>query len=258
MDYTIEELRNQYFESVMLLTNEEDIIHALPQPGYDSFYPIMNGLISSIEKRINDLNGELSTILDDKELIELAMEEIKLLQFKKAVCQKIIEKANKSDDVIGPVVSNDKVNLVFATTEAGNVYVERDLKNIPLEYYDSIIGCLEKIEDGYDEKNPEKAKKLHYDLLGMHEIKDDDVRIYYKKLTPDIAYIVMFQIKKSDFGKSVHNEVLKRTKGIDNEFSKLKEMVKEPLKKERLININSEIRDRIFSVMNEKRRGRNV
>ena len=260
MNYSIEDLRKQYFESIMLLTDEEDILNMLPQPGYDSFYQIINGVLELIEKEIHLLHGELHN-LDDNEYGELINEELKLLNFKKDACQKLIEKASIKGETVEKNDEVEQVNLIFATTENGNVYVERDLKNIPEEYYDSIGECLKKIENGFEESNSEQAHQFtttHKDLVGLHEIKDFKVRIMYKKLAPDLAYIIMFKIKKSDFSKLDQNEIVIRYKKIQDEYERLSEMIKNPLMKEELINYNNEISERIYGMMNENRRGRNV
>lgn len=44
---TIEILRNQYYEAIQLLKDEEDIKNAFPQSEFTSFFQIMYGLVEN-------------------------------------------------------------------------------------------------------------------------------------------------------------------------------------------------------------------
>lgn len=54
----IENLRKQYFAAILNLQNEQDIIDALPKPEYNSFFPIIYGLMELMEKEILKINKE--------------------------------------------------------------------------------------------------------------------------------------------------------------------------------------------------------
>ena len=50
----IEELRKQYYESIRLLQNEQDIFNALPQPEYENFFPLIRGIIKMLEDELKE------------------------------------------------------------------------------------------------------------------------------------------------------------------------------------------------------------
>lgn len=86
----IEQLRKQYFNAIILLNDKKDIIEALPQPEYESFFEIIEGIIMMIEKNIKELNDELkNTSKDEFEMIEYLQEELEILKLKKELCEKI-------------------------------------------------------------------------------------------------------------------------------------------------------------------------
>ena len=74
----IESLRQKYYESIGLLQNKEDIENALPKPEYESFFPLISGLISMLEKELASTREMLQDSSDMKEYIE---EEINLIKF---------------------------------------------------------------------------------------------------------------------------------------------------------------------------------
>lgn len=50
--------------------------------------------------------------------------------------------------------------MIFAKTTFGNTYLERDLRDIPLEYYDKVLSTLDTLESGDIGSNVEKARQL--------------------------------------------------------------------------------------------------
>ena len=51
-------LRNNYFNAILELNDETDIINSLPEPEYENFFPIVNGLIERLNEKIKDLEEE--------------------------------------------------------------------------------------------------------------------------------------------------------------------------------------------------------
>ena len=41
IDETLTKLRDSYYESIILLQDEKDIIEALPKPEYQNFFPLI-------------------------------------------------------------------------------------------------------------------------------------------------------------------------------------------------------------------------
>ena len=257
----IEKLRQQYFEAMMKLHNKQDVIDAMPKLEYNSFFSIMNGLITSIDQNIIQLNKEMRTLDEtDQELIVLVQEEMQIMQYKKEICEQLLKEALAKGDATSETMVSLKRNLIFATTELGNICIERDLKNLPEEYYDSVLQSLINIENGLAEANDQKAKELTGDrkLAGLHEIKLFKVRVLYKNLSPDMAYVFLVKMKKSDFDHLDRKEIVIRNKNVQNEYERLKEEINNPLKKAALIQENLQVRERIFCLLNENKRGKSL
>ena len=179
---TIEILRNQYYEAIQLLQDEEDIKNALPQPEFTSFFQIMYGLIEKLSLVEKELIKELNKIDNqDKEMLEYLKEELELNNFKKSLCEKLIREAMKEEQEEEIAEKGSPKNLIFATTGRGKVYLEEDLKDIPEEYYVEIIECLESLKNGFIESNEVKGKSLKNNarLKGLHEIKKFKIRVGY-------------------------------------------------------------------------------
>ena len=51
-------LRNNYFNAILELNDETDIINSLPEPEYENFFPIVNGLIERLNEKIKVLEEE--------------------------------------------------------------------------------------------------------------------------------------------------------------------------------------------------------
>lgn len=254
----IEELRKQYYESIKLLQNESDIISALPQPEYESFFPIINGVIKMLDESILITEEELQkTNLEDREMLLYIQEELKSLQYKKNLCTRLLEKGLQDKKIEEEAEQTPKKNIIFATTESGNVCIENDLKSFPEEYYESVENSLRLLQDGFEESNSVKGKQLigSNKVTGLHEIKEFKVRVIYKNLSEDTVYVLMARMKKStSWTTSDRREIIERSKKRNKQFEMLKEMIKDPIKKAEIIAENSEIIKKIYSHISQNKR----
>lgn len=176
------------------------------------------------------------------------------MQYKKDLYQKRIYEAEEilNSESFGEV--SQKKNLIFATTEYNNIYIEKDLKSIPQEYYEDIIECLRQLQDGFEENNIQKGRQLwnNNKLSGLHELKPFKVRIFYRNLAPDMVYVLLVRMKKSDNSQLDREEAIIRNKQTTNEFERLKEEIKNPERKQELIEQNIEIYERVLERINQK------
>lgn len=71
-DDTLEQYRNSFYESILLLQDEQDILESLPSPEYQSFFPLMEGLISKLVEECREFQslGDDSDILDEVESLK--------------------------------------------------------------------------------------------------------------------------------------------------------------------------------------------
>lgn len=251
----IEELRQKYYESIMLLQNKEDILNALPRPEYENFFPLISGLIKMLENELRENQEELANELEP-EMKEYIQAEIDIIQFKINVCNNLLHKANEDKQIEEQALATPKKNIIFATTDSGNVCIENDLKGIPEEYLQSVEDSIIQLQGGVVEENIEKGKSLtgNAKLSKVHELKPFKVRVFYKILSPDTVYVLMIKMKKSNNALRDRREIEKRAEQRTKQYEQLKIKIKDLVIKEELINQNKEYLDRILGHIEQKKR----
>lgn len=257
MDNQIDVLRDHYFQAIEFLQFESDIIDALPNPNFFSFFDIMTGLTEKLEQSAEEMEKMLNKE-SDSELKEYIKEELESYRFKLKICKELSENAEELCTIEREAEETGKKSFIFATTSSGNVYLEKDLKDIPEEYYPKVISCLKKIEENYKEENPEHAKSMNSNnksLSGIHKMKEFKIRVIYRYLTPDIAYIMGVKMKKdSNSNQDIEFNSIRNSHTF-NEFQQLKIEAKDEVKKMQLIEENERIKNRIISELEINKRG---
>lgn len=254
-----ESLRESYYQAIKNLQSKEDILSALPNEEYNSFFPIMTGLIKMLDQEEIEIREMLLKESSNSELYQYIKEDLEICLFKKEICEKLYEDVKEQEQIEKKAEEIEHKNLFFATTDAENIYFEKDLKDIPEEYYDVILTCLKRIEFGYKEQNNEKAKPLNTvnaKLAGMHEIKEYQTRIIYKTLAPDIAYIMLVRIKKDNNESLDRETIIERKKQTEKQFKKLKNDIKNDDIKKELIENQRKIKEKIIEILMNNRRGK--
>lgn len=251
----IEKLREQYYESIRLLQKEQDILNALPQPEYENFFPLISGIIKMLETELKENQQELANELDP-EMKEYMQDEIKLIQFKINVCSNLWQKGLEDEKIEEEALSTPKKNIIFATTDSGNICIENDLKDIPEEYLQSVEDSLRQLQEGFTEENIEKGKSMSNNakLSKVHELKPFKIRIFYKILSQDTVYVLMIKMKKSNNALRDRREIEERVEQSTKQYERLKKEIKDPKKKEELIGQNKELLDRILGHIEHKKR----
>ena len=251
----VEELRGQYYEAIRLLQNEEDIRNALPRPEYENFFPLINGIIDMLNNELEETIAMEPTDLEMKEYIE---EELRIIKLKLDICNNLLHIA-KEDKKIGEDASKTpQKNIIFATTNSGNICIENDLKNISEEYLGVIGELLTKLQNGTIDNNVQKARSfttIDKKLNGIQELKDFKVRLFYKNLSPDTVYVLMVRMKKSDNDRLDREEIKDRASQRNKQYESLKKLIKDSDKKEELVNEHNKILLNILSSIEHKKRG---
>ncbi len=241
-DDELEKLRNSYFEAISLLQNEEDILNSLPNPEYQSFFPLMEGLIV---KLISECK-EFQQLGDEADVLE----EVANLKKKIAICQQRVEQVKNQvkEDSLESQSSHPKRHLIFAKTTFGSTYLERDLRDIPKEYYDKVLSTLDTLESGNITGNVEKARQLvnNKKLFGLYEVKEFKVRLIYRVLNGDMVYVTQVRMKKDNNSSIDKNELISRSRSTNNEYMELKDRVQNPIDRELLIMEHDKIRQEII------------
>lgn len=250
----IEQLRENYYTAIKCLQNEKDIIEALPSLEYNSFFLIMTNLIDRLKKEQVDLQSMLQEANEDDMHVYIE-EELKMCMLKISVCDRLYQEGLNIQNIEQESVYSKK-HLIFAKTDTGNIYLEKDLKDISEEYYETVLECLNRIENNYQENNVEKARAFvnNPKLSGLHEMKEFKIRVIYKILTPDCVYIILSRMKKDNNALIDREAVLNRNKQIEKQYQRLKKDLLDENKKNEIINENELIKENIFNIINNSKR----
>lgn len=255
----IEKLRQNYYEAINLLQDEQAIINALPTPDFRNFFPLIAGLITKLESELQKLQDELT--LSKGEMHEYINEEIELANKKIIICQNLLEQAKKDETIIDEFEKQPIKNIIFATTASGNICFEKDLKAIPEECYQEISEMLNKFStEVIEEKNPKKEKNISRNnnkLNGIHELKGFQIRIYYKIISSDVVYVFMVCEKKNTNSDSFRQDIITRASSQNHQYEFLKKQMENPHIKGTIINEHHKILTNIYDYLNKKKRGRN-
>lgn len=255
MKTTLEELRESYYIAISKLDNEEDIRNSLPSSGYDNFEELINMIMSKLDDEIaeweqEDLIAETET---DKELVK---KELDILSLKKRICLEKLNKFNQNNTLVEAYMSTPQKHLIFATSDLGNVYFLRDLKDVSEEYYKDVLDLLNDLQNNnISIMNETKDKKLNGLLSDIFEKKAFKIRICYRMLTPDTCYVMLVKMKKSTRDTKYNAEIENRKLNTDSDYQRVKTLLQDPKSREDLINESEQIKDEIEKYIKENVRG---
>lgn len=253
IEKNLEKNRENFYRAISLLQDENDIYSALPSPEYQTFFPLMEGIISTLEEEYRDYQS----LGDDSEVSEV----LESIERKISICKSKVEEIKKQsfDDSVDNLARYPKRHLIYAKTAFNGTCLERDLKDIPSEYYGSILSTLDTLEHGEEiGGNIEKVKRLtqNKELFGLYEIKEFKIRLIYRIISENLVYVMQVRMKKDDNSVRDRRELAIRKKNTENEYMVLKKETLDPIKRETLImehdDINRGIRELLDS---SKRRG---
>ena len=247
----IEELREQYFRTIIYLNDEQEILNALPKSDYIAFFPVMDGVLEKIDNYMVELKEMLSGE-NDKDVLAYINENLESTIFKKNICLSRMKEAHLDVNILNDSKKCLAKNLVFATSDGGNVYLDKDLKIIPFEYYSVVLESLEMLERGEAKFKPFVGNEK---LNGILEITPFKIRIMFKNLDKDTVFVIMARVKKSNNSGKDREEPIRRNQKTINEFCAIKEQIKDPVMKKNIINVNREIKNNIFSKLKNDGRG---
>lgn len=256
MRTTLEELRESYFIAISKLDNEEDIKSSLPSSSYDNFEELINMIISKLDDEISEWEHEdlLAETSGDKETIK---KELDILNLKKRICLDKINEFNQNNALVEAYEKTPEKHLIFATSNLGNTLFLRDLKDIPEEYYNTVIELLNKLENNIYEGNETKDKKLigNKNITDIYEKKDFKIRICYRMLTPDTCYVMLAKMKKSNNDLKDRLEIENRKLNTESDYQRVKRLLQDPKSREELISESEQIKNEIEKYIKEHGRG---
>ena len=255
---SIEELRTSYYNAISMMSDEKLIMESLPQPTFINFFEIMEGLINKLSLDIDKCKQDFISE-DDVEYKEMYKEELKSLELKKQICEKMYLEAKNDLEEEKVFTNGEKKHIIFAIRTSGKPYLLQDIKDNSFseEYYHKVIDLINQLENGVVENNIEKAKRLKSDdnIVGVHEIKGFKTRLYYEILSSDMAYVILTRLKKSDNDKRDKQAVISRKESVKNEFEYLKNSIKNEEFKKQLIIQHDKIKKEILDYLVKNQRG---
>ncbi len=225
MNEKLHELRQQYF-NLALSVEPEEILSILPPPQFSNFLEIVKGVIEALKIEIETYNVLLA-MEEDLEEKQLYITEIRILELKCRICEKVLNDSfTITDDVT--IDESKKVNVIFGITPSGSIALLNDIKrNVDSHYYPEVLEMLDQLEAGDFVNNQEKVRKFNSNnnkLSGLMEIKGFQLRLFFRQLPNNIIYVEMLRVKKDDRVTKDFHEPIKRIAllSTDLEYKKRK------------------------------------
>lgn len=193
-------------------------------------------------------NGEIIKIPPNMELFTKWLEEAKMSkdEIKYILTQMNLylheEKEEEYLEIEEPQTNEVVENkLVYLKSDLGNVYALKDIEEIPIAYYETILELLGSIQNN-SFKNVSKFTRNNFWVGGMLEVKGFKIRVIFQKLAEDKYAILGIFMKKTtknsvqqNFLSIRANQFLKQQKElaeIENE-SEITEVIKSILQQEK-------------------------
>ena len=238
-------------------TSLENFKQEFPDPEFENFSDLVNDLILKLSRDIkeleSDLNQEDLAILNEDEEYTLLKSKLEYSLERKMVFEQEIAMQDNN-------IHTNVRNIIFAKSNAGNIFVVEDISNIKSEFNVDIIGALERLKKPYnaDEADitKEKAFNNNNKVKGVKETKQGIARIYYVILDEDTILAFNAQIKKSDNPSKTKQAIVKRKQNISEQIDYYKQELKDPAKKEQIIQENNKIYDELIAKLQKERRQR--
>lgn len=236
MNEKLHELRQQYF-NLALSVEPEEIFSILPPPQFSNFLEIVKGVIEALKIEIETYNVLLA-MEEDLEEKQLYITEIRILELKCRICEKVLNDSfTFTDDVT--IDESKKVNVIFGITPSSSIALLNDIKrNVDSHYYPEVLEMLEQLEAGDFVNNQEKVRKFNSNnnkLSGLMEIKGFQLRLFFRQLPNNIIYVEMLRVKKDDRVTKDFHEPIKRIALLSTDLEYKKRRIKNGDRVEELI-----------------------
>ena len=139
-------------------------------------------------------------------------------------------------------INNNK--FIFAVNNLGVPYILNDIDKFKTEFQRSLLKCFYNLDNIDKINNVTKSKKLTD--LNVLEVKDYQLRIFYKYLPNNYIFIMQAIIKKSNWDTHILDSINKRLKDSSEQYNILKKMIENNELSEDLINVHSEYKNLIL------------
>ena len=241
--YYLTELRNLVKNSD--IDKISDLEDELPPRKHYFYKKIILRLLLEYKKELNETKEVLDTDKDSlskNELLELK-EDInknnKMITLLKESLKPPKEEKKEQ---------KQKNNIIFSKTTGGNVRVIEELESIPSEYYPAFQELFDSIEDGT--LKGIKRFSNNNALKGILEVRGFKVRVVFAKLSKKDYVVITAFTKKVDVDRGYLLPLTSKVTDYRNEEKYIKEnLEKTPFQEE-----NKEYRERLFSLLENKKK----
>lgn len=182
----------------------EDLKKEIPDDNdYKLFIMLM---LEKIQKEIHDLIVMIKDIefyMDDNIRKDIIKNYQQLLSFYRLFRNEYIKTDKKVEEV-----PQNKVDLIFAKDNYGRPYILKDLKYVNKEYLSEVLKLLKGLQTGsLANRNIETLKHKY---AGFKKLKNDQIRIVIKELSPSIYCIIGLGVKKDNTGHILYDPLCSR------------------------------------------------
>lgn len=212
------------------LSDVQEIINILSESQKDfgsenDFFAVLKHLVNRFGQKLNediqDLKENYKDITLRKVILETYNDHMRrYIPLKKLYYEKL-KIANQKDT--GKKIVDE---LYYSGT--GSSYMEKDLKDIPNEKLLEVKDLLERKK--YHELKPDEDSALHNNdkLIGLRELRGDQVRICYRHLGENRYVIVGVFLKKSD--NLIYEYEAMASRKVTNDLSSTEKRIEEWIK----------------------------
>ena len=182
-----------YLGRIKECTTLEGLISILPDKNSENFYHIVYTILLKLYEEVMAIK---KLLLQEKDTVDPDTEqyfrnEIENTMFKIQYIKRFVKANNRREEPV-----QCKNELIFLKTNYGNVCALSDIKDIAMEYYDQFYELLESICDGTFKNF--KTFTGNNNLKGLSEVRGDQVRIIFDRISTNVYVIICILVKKAD------------------------------------------------------------
>jgi len=239
------------------ITDESLLIKFLPNPRFNGYIELLTYLKECAEEEVTIFLGDLDIARDESDRIYLKRE-LEILRKRIVVFEQKIDEYHQRETMEEKADKNvGERNLIYLKSKAGNVLVENDIDDIPYEELENMQEILLSLRYENFSSNPEKYKTLtnNKSLRGIREVKNSQARLYFYHMEVDIILVFLALEKKGNDPKREKTRIISRAQFMYDNLDDIKEALKDPVKREELLNEGKETTVRIEEKINSRKRG---
>jgi hypothetical protein len=244
---------SKYFERyatvILSIPQIDEFEKALPSSQFEGYSETMQRILSAIHNEIIGFTDLLAQTKDVKDIAFIKKETL----VKEAIEKSIEDDAQESE--VTP--DQNKKNLIFLKSQAGNVFFNGDVKDFPEEYLSDLLDLIRKLEDYDITFNTAMHRKIanNNSLKNLFELKWYKTRLIYKHIDKDTVLVIMGSYKNQTNPAKERETLALRLKQSQDTIASLVEDLKDPIKKASIIEENRGIEATLIEQITARSRG---